>query len=88
MRLVDLRRSSKKRYMAVFEKPSMTVHFGEGQAFVDHGNTAKRTQYLSRPRKLTLEDTFDREVLWGASMSVERNLAVLFEKMGVQDARF
>jgi hypothetical protein len=69
-----------KRFMVTFDN-GKTVHFGSknGEAYIDHGDKAKREAYL---RRHAVNENWDdpysagalsRWLLWGASRDLEAN---------------
>ena len=69
-----------KRFQATY-KSGKVVHFGQagGQTYIDHGDKAKREDYLARHKKReNWNDPFSagalsRWLLWGDSTNMETN---------------
>jgi len=85
MKLKGLYKSKdgKHKYMAVFEDPDKTTHFGAfGYSdFLHHKSEARRQLYLGRHRARedwtdpTKAGTLSAYLLWGPTTSLRQNLA-------------
>lgn len=69
-----------KRYLATFDNGTK-IHFGsKGQAYIDHGDKAKREAYLKRHAKNENWDdpytagALSRWILWGDSTNINKNI--------------
>jgi hypothetical protein len=93
MRLVEFKTSTRtdKRYMAIFQNPEWTVHFGtkHRNTYIDHGNTSMRDNYVMRNRPFpgVTEEGMNMMILWGPTSSVEGNLANFLRLMRIMDER-
>ena len=97
MRLVEFKPSTRpdKRFVAVFQEPERTIHFGslKKNTYVDHGNKSIRDNHILRRKSFDEdylridEQTLTTNVLWGPYRSVEGNLARVLLFFNVQDDR-
>ena len=83
MRFVKLVESSRKgkRFMATFEDPKRTIHFGSktGSTYIDHHDKVKRENYIKRHEvnenwSEVNAGSLSRYLLWGKSKDIDSNL--------------
>jgi hypothetical protein len=83
MRFVKLVNSARKgkRFVATFEDPKKTIHFGseKGSTYIDHHDKIKRENYLKRHEvnenwNKVNAGSLSAMVLWGKSTNLESNL--------------
>ena len=83
MRFVKLVNSARKgkRFVATFEDPKKTIHFGseKGSAYIDHHDKIKRENYLKRHKvnenwNKVNAGSLSAFLLWGKSTNLESNL--------------
>ena len=83
MRFVKLVNSARKgkRFVATFEDPKRTIHFGseKGSTYIDHHNKTKRENYLKRHEvnenwNKVNAGSLSAFLLWGKSTNLESNL--------------
>jgi hypothetical protein len=93
MKLVSVTPSDRegKKYVAIFEDPKKTVHFGfkGSQTYLDHHNKDKRANYLARHRVNENWDdpatggSLSRHLLWGDHTSLRRNISAFKKKFNL-----
>tara|TARA_R110002012_G_C11492272_1_gene596312 strand:- start:239 stop:556 length:318 start_codon:yes stop_codon:yes gene_type:complete len=87
-----------KRYVAKFENPKRTTHFGmkpfkKGTTYLDGATDEKRNQYLARHKvDLATKDPtragfLSYYVIWGKSRSVKQNLKSYLSNFKIKDNR-
>ena len=83
MRFVKLVNSTRKgkRFVATFEDPKRTIHFGseKGSTYIDHHDKIKRENYLKRHEvnenwNKVNAGSLSAFLLWGKSTNLESNL--------------
>ena len=83
MRFVKLVNSARKgkRFVATFEDPKRTIHFGseKGSTYIDHHDKIKRENYLKRHEvnenwNKVNAGSLSAFLLWGKSTNLESNL--------------
>ena len=83
MRFVKLVNSARKgkRFVATFEDPKKTIHFGseKGSTYIDHHDKIKRENYLKRHEvnenwNKVNAGSLSAFLLWGNSTNLESNL--------------
>ena len=83
MRFVNLVYSLRKgkRFVATFEDPKKTIHFGSkgGSTYIDHHDKSKRENYLKRHEvnenwNEVNTGSLSAFLLWGKSTNLESNL--------------
>jgi len=83
MRFVKLVNSARKgkRFVATFEDPKRTIHFGseKGSTYIDHHDKIKRESYLKRHEvnenwNKVNAGSLSAFLLWGKSTNLESNL--------------
>ena len=83
MRFVKLVNSERqgKRFVATFEDPKRTIHFGseKGSTYIDHHDKIKRENYLKRHEvnenwSKVNAGSLSAFLLWGKSTNLESNL--------------
>ena len=83
MRFVKLVNSARKgkRFVATFEDPKRTIHFGseKGSTYIDHHDKTKRENYLKRHEvnenwNKVNAGSLSAFLLWGKSTNLESNL--------------
>ena len=83
MRFVKLVNSARKgkRFVATFEDPKKTIHFGseKGSTYIDHHDKIKRENYLKRHKvnenwNKVNAGSLSAFLLWGRSTNLESNL--------------
>ena len=70
-----------KRFVATFEDPKKTIHFGSkgGSTYIDHHDKSKRENYLKRHEvnenwNEVNAGSLSAFLLWGKSTNLETNL--------------
>ena len=83
MRFVKLVNSARKgkRFVATFEDPKRTIHFGseKGSTYIDHHDKTKRENYLKHHEvnenwNKVNAGSLSAFLLWGKSTNLESNL--------------
>ena len=85
------RKKTGKRFMAIFHD-GKTIHFGSygGQAYIDHGDKDKRTNYIKRHQSRENWTTpynagsLSRWILWGDSPSIDENIKAFKKRFNIQ----
>lgn len=84
-----------KRFMAVFENPKKTTHFGQTGAYtyIDGASDGARDAFRARHKEsLKTKDPLrsgflSYYVIWGKSRSAEKNLKRYLKRFDIKDSR-
>jgi len=83
-----------KKYVAVFDNPKKTIHFGYkgSSTYLDHKDKSKRSAYIARHS--VNEDftkvnagSLSRYILWGSKTELEPSIKSYLKRFNIKDKR-